>query len=102
MPTKIVFGINELENISRYINGRRTLLITSQGFIKRGLVDKIKFLSNSIIDVFTDVKSHPEFKDLEVAYNTIHQKEFELILAIITACPKIKMTKPIPDNSYHW
>lgn len=82
MPTKIVFGINELENISKYINGRKTLLITSQGFVKRGLVDKIKFLSTSIIDIFTDVKSHPEFKDLEVAYNTIHQKEFELILAI--------------------
>lgn len=82
MPTKIVFGINELENISKYINGRKTLLITSQGFVKRGLVDKIKFLSTSIIDIFTNVKSHPEFKDLEVAYNTIHQKEFELILAI--------------------
>lgn len=82
MPTKIVFGINELENISKYINGRKTLLITSQGFLKRGLVDKIKFLSTSIIDIFTNVKSHPEFKDLEVAYNTIHQKEFELILAI--------------------
>lgn len=82
MPTKIVFGINELENISKYINGRKTLLITSQGFVKRGLVDKIKFLSTSIIDIFTNIKSHPEFKDLEVAYNTIHQKEFELILAI--------------------
>ena len=82
MPTKIVFGVDELENISKYINGRKTLLITSQGFIKRGLVDKIKTLSNTIVDVFTDVKSHPEFKDLEIAYETIHKNEFELILAI--------------------
>jgi alcohol dehydrogenase YqhD (iron-dependent ADH family) len=29
MPTKIVFGINELENVAKYINGRKTLLITS-------------------------------------------------------------------------
>ncbi len=82
MPTKIVFGVNELENISKYIDGRKTLLITSQGFVKRGLVDKIKSLSNSIVDVFTDVKSHPEFKDLELAYETIHKNDFELILAI--------------------
>lgn len=82
MPTKIVFGVNELENIARYINGRKTLLITSQSFVKRGLVDKIKLLCDSIVGVFADVKSHPEFKDLETAYNQIHRNKFELILAI--------------------
>jgi phosphonate metabolism-associated iron-containing alcohol dehydrogenase len=82
MPTKIVFGVNELENISKYINGRKTLLITSQGFVKRGLVDKIKSQCEIIVDVFTDIKSHPQFKDLELAYDYIHQNEFELILAI--------------------
>lgn len=82
MPTKIVFGVDELENIPKYIDGRKTFLITSQGFVKRGLVDKIKTLSNTIVDVFTDVKSHPEFKDLELAYEAIHKNEFELILAI--------------------
>lgn len=49
MPTKIVFGINELENISKYIDGRKTLVITSNGFVKRGL----KTLTNNIIYVFT-------------------------------------------------
>lgn len=82
MPTKIVFGINDLENISKYVKGRKTLLITSQSFVKRGLVTRLKLLCDSIIDVFTDVKSHPEFHDLEMAYNLIHQNDFELILAI--------------------
>lgn len=82
MPTKIIFGENELDNISKYIAGRNTLLITSNGFVRRGLVDKIKSLSDSIVEVFTDVKTHPEFKDLELAYEAIHKNEFELILAI--------------------
>lgn len=82
MPTKIVFGINELENISKYIDGRKTLLITSNGFVKRGLVEKLQKLDNNIVTVFTDVKSHPEFKDLELAYEAIHKNDFELILAI--------------------
>ncbi|MCT7610844.1 phosphonoacetaldehyde reductase [Aliarcobacter butzleri] len=82
MPTKIVFGINELENISKYIDGRKTLVITSNGFVKRGLIERLKTLTNNIIYVFTDVKSHPEFKDLELAYEAIHKNEFELILAI--------------------
>lgn len=82
MPTKIVFGINELENISKYIDGRKTLLITTNGFVKRGLVERLKRLDSNILTVFTDVKSHPEFKDLELAYETIHKNDFELILAI--------------------
>lgn len=82
MPTKIVFGNGALNNIAEHINGRKTILITSNGFVKRGLVDKIKSLSNDIIGVFTDIKSHPEFKDLEKTYNEIHKNEFELILAM--------------------
>ena len=82
MPTKIVYGNNELENIDKYINGRKTLLITSQGFVKRGLVDKVKSLTDHIVDVVSEVKSHPEFKDLETTYNKIKSIDFELILAI--------------------
>lgn len=82
MPTKIVYGNNELDNIDKYINGRKTLLITSQGFLKRGLVEKIKSLTPHIVDVMTEVKSHPEFKDLKFIYNKIQKIDFELILAV--------------------
>ena len=82
MPTKIVYGFNELNNIDKYINGRRTLLVTSQGFIQRGLIKRINSLTSNIISIFSDVKSHPEFKDLEIAYNKLKKIDFELILAI--------------------
>ena len=82
MPTKIVFGTNELENIGKYINGRKTVLITSSGFVKRGLVDKIQHICDSIVHVFSDVRSHPEFNDLERAYQEIHRYNFELIIAV--------------------
>ncbi len=82
MPTKIIYGQNSLEKLDTYINGRKTLLITSDGFVKRGLVDKVKSLTNDIAGVISGVKSHPEFKDLEVTYNKIKEMDFELILAI--------------------
>ena len=82
MPTKIVYGNHELDNINKYINERKTLLITSQGFIRRGLVDKLKSLTPNIVDVISEVKSHPEFKDLEIIYNKIKDIDFELILAV--------------------
>ena len=82
MPTKIVYGDNELEHVDKYIKGRKTLLITSQGFIRRGLVDKVKSLTNNIVKVISEVKSHLEFKDLEITYNKIKEIDFDLILAI--------------------
>ncbi len=82
MPTKIVYGKNQLENIDKYINEKKTLLITSQGFVRRGLVDKVKSLTSNIVNVVSDVKSHPNFKDLKVIYNKIINIDFELILAI--------------------
>jgi len=82
MPTKIVYGINELNNIDKYINERKTLLITSEGFIKRGLVDKLKSKTTYIVDVISEIKSHPEFKDLKTTYSKIAKIDFEVILAI--------------------
>ena len=82
MPTKIVYGTNELDNIDKYINERRTLLVTSEGFIKRGLIDRINSLTPHIVDVISEIKSHPEFKDLKITYEKIAKIDFELILAI--------------------
>ena len=82
MPTRIVYGENSFSDIGKYINGRRTLLVTSQGFVKRGLIDKVKSLTNNIVEVVSEVKSHPEFKDLEITYNKIKEIDFDLILAI--------------------
>lgn len=82
MPSKIVYGINELENINKYIDGRKTILITSKGFIVRGLEDRIKTLSTDIVHVVSNIKSHPEFKDLKIIYEELKDIDFELILAI--------------------
>lgn len=82
MPSKIIYGNGQLNNLNDYINGRKTLLITSQGFVKRGLVHTIKSITPHIVEVISEVKSHPEFKDLEITYNKIKEIDFELILAI--------------------
>ncbi len=82
MPTKIIYGEGSFTNIDQYINGRKTLLITSSGFVKRGLVNEVKSMTPHIVEVISEIKSHPEFKDLEVTYNKAKKIEFELILAI--------------------
>ncbi|MEA3315892.1 MAG: iron-containing alcohol dehydrogenase [Campylobacterota bacterium] len=46
------------------------------------MIDKIKSLTPNIIEVISDIQSHPEFKDLEIIYNKIKNIDFKLILAI--------------------
>ena len=82
MPTKIVYGRDSFKDVDSLIKGRKTLLITSKGFVKRGLVKELEALTSNIVAVISEVKSYPEFKDLEVTYNKIAEIDFELILAI--------------------
>jgi len=82
MPTKVVYGCNSLKDIDTYINHRKALLVTSQGFVKRGLVDKIVAYTSNIARVISSVKSHPEFVDIKEIYRQAHRNQFELIIAI--------------------
>jgi len=82
MPTKIVYGCDSFKDVDSLIKGRKTLLITSEGFVKRGLVKELEALTLNIVAVISEVKSHPEFKDLEITYSKIAKIDFELILAI--------------------
>jgi len=82
MPTKVVYGQNSLKDIDAYINHRKTLLITSRGFVTRVLIDEVNTYTNNIVEVISNIKSHPEFVDIEKIYNQAHQNQFELIVAI--------------------
>ena len=82
MPTKIIYGRNSLKDIDIYVNHRKALLVTSQGFVKRGLVDEIVTYTNNIVGMISSIKSHPEFVDMKEIYRQAHQNQFELIIAI--------------------
>lgn len=82
MPSKIVFGTNSIDQLMSYTANRKVFLITSNGFVKRGLVDKIKTLLPDLVGIYSNIPSHPEFKDLEMAYAEIHQYKFDMFLAI--------------------
>lgn len=82
MPTKVVYGKNSFKDIGVYVNQRRVLLITSQGFVARGLVDVVKSYVGNIVQVISNINSHPDFTNLEQVYNQAHHNQFELIVAI--------------------
>lgn len=82
MPTKIVYGCDSLNEINQYVENRKTLVITSNSFKENGGLERIKTLIPNIVAVIFDVKSHPQFCDLEVIYNKIKKIDYELIVAV--------------------
>lgn len=82
LPTQIIFGQNTLAQINQHINHKKTLLITSEGFIKRGLVQKVQELAPSIVHTVTNIPSHPDLNALEAIYNALQSVDYDLILAI--------------------
>ena len=82
MPTKVIYAHDGLKDLDRYINGRKALLVTSEGFAKRGGVERLQGLTDHIIHVVTKIKSHPEFKDLKEIYEKVHCLDFDVIVAV--------------------
>ena len=82
-PVKTVDGVGIINNINDYVGARKVLLVTSEGFVKRGLVDKLKnLLGDKLVYVHSKVASHPEVKHLKEIYNTVLDVDFEVIVAV--------------------
>ncbi|MGX3010351.1 phosphonoacetaldehyde reductase [Helicobacter sp. 23-1044] len=67
-PVKIRFGVDYLEAIKGVANrlqGVRFLLVTSKGFSKRGLSDKIaNALGTQLVDIVDEITPNPQLKHL--------------------------------------
>lgn len=81
-PVRIEFGINKLELINKYINKRRAILITSKGFRKRKVIEKIQTLTDKIELIIDDTEQNPTFDSLRLLYDRIWKNDFDLIIAL--------------------
>ena len=82
MPTKIAFGDDSLDSVDDYIAGRTVLLLTTKGFESRGMINRVKDLTKSVVHTVTDIKSHPDIRELEMIYNETRDFQYQVILAI--------------------
>jgi len=69
-PVRIV--CEPLEGLAKYAQGEHILLVTTAGFVRRGVVDRVKkILSNRKVSVWDGVKSNPDLSDLDEATNKL-------------------------------
>lgn len=81
-PVYVDFGVGVLNQLSSYIKNRKALLVTSNGFVKRGYVNTIKAKVHSIVRIVSDITPNPEIQLLADVYNSLKHEEFDVIVAL--------------------
>jgi alcohol dehydrogenase len=82
-PVDIRVGVNSLDLIQEITLPGQILLVTSEGFVKRGLTERIKTLLNkSELIIYDKVKPNPELTDIDNAVIELKTQSFTGIIAI--------------------
>lgn len=80
-PVRVVHG--SIYNINDLLVGNNILLVTSTGFVKRGLVNELfDLLSNKKLYLWDKVVSNPIIDDLDIAINELKNKKFDQVIAL--------------------
>lgn len=64
-PVRLRFGEGVFNELPDHVVGGRTLLLTSSGFSRRGLVSRVRELLGTDVQVMSDIGPNPELEDLE-------------------------------------
>lgn len=111
-PVSIIFGngrIKELNEVIKKVGGSNGLLVIPEYFVKSGVADKIKELSDKTITaVFTDVSPNPDVTEVDKCADVIRKNNCDFVVAVgggsIMDCAKAAATISTVDDtirSYH-
>lgn len=111
-PVEIIFGdnkIQELVNILRERSYKKAIIITTNHFVKNGLVkDLIKDSQGTIIDYFNEVEKNPTVENVNQCSRKIKEVEADCVVALgggsIMDCAKAAATLALTDDKiekYH-
>jgi phosphonate metabolism-associated iron-containing alcohol dehydrogenase len=81
-PVRIVVG--QLADLAMHIpESAHILLVTSQGFVKRGIVDQIRtYLLKCQVDIISDIKPNPDLLDLDRIIMEWRSKQINMVLGL--------------------
>lgn len=80
-PVRIEFA--SLDSLVKHVNSKHVLLVTTPGFVKRGIVQQIKkVLEPCKVTVWHDVRPNPDLQDLDVATSQLRQLSVESVIGL--------------------
>lgn len=82
-PVRLIFGMDRLKDLPEFIKGRRVLLITTPGFTRRGVTDRVrKLVGSSLVKIIDTVGPNPELDDLEQTARRLQAIHADAIVAV--------------------
>lgn len=82
-PVRLVFGMDRLNDLPGLVKGRRALLVTTPGFTRRGITDRVKgLIGPSLVKIIDTVGPNPELDDLQETAERLQETHVDVIVAI--------------------
>ena len=81
-PVRVHFGIGTLAKLPGLVAGRSTLLVTSPGFVKRGVIAELRSKIPQIVHVLDKVQPNPTIQSLESLFEISQHLRPELIVGL--------------------
>lgn len=82
-PVRISFGSGALDRLSETVRGRDCLLITTEGMVRRGAVDRIRTaMGGGLTGLFTDVAPNPTIASCARAHDALRTIDAQVLIAL--------------------
>lgn len=82
-PTRVIFGENAFESIGSIVDGERVAVVTSPGFRRRGLVDKVEGLMNGRVALVLDIVTpNPSLESVDALRHVQERDTIDSIIAL--------------------
>ena len=81
-PVRVAFGVGSVAALDNALRGRTAALLTTPGAAARGLVDRVRSIAGSSIDiVYADISPNPTIDSIVEAHEALAPARFEAIVA---------------------
>ncbi len=82
VPVRIEFGIGKLDHLRSLVSDRAVLLVTTQGFVRRGVAARAASLLHDTPRILAETTPNPTFKDIERQLASLQGEKFGVIVGI--------------------
>lgn len=82
-PTAIVFGVGKLAELPKIVAGERVCLVTTAGFTRRGMTEKLKSLFGArLVSIIDTIDPNPDLDALDIIIAKVRESKPDAVLAL--------------------
>jgi alcohol dehydrogenase len=82
-PVNINFGLDAINKLPSLIPAQKGLLITTHGFTRRGLTEKIRLLLEDYdLEILDEIEPNPDINSIEAYRHKYSEQDFQFLVGV--------------------